>query len=174
MDQQKLALEDLFEDNGVGLSSVFAFLATEREVYSNCFYNTSVLRLSSAQMDHRRRDIRFLRASARTFALPQHICVISLQILDLTQGWPTFLPVTCTSKNLQVLIAAVYMCVELCSTPQLLGAAAVVPVHNWQDTGFEVPAEGGGGGGGGGGEVVVFLRADHIVRGVGSIWNFSC
>ena len=116
MDQHALELEDLREDHGVSSYTVTNSLNLEREVYTQ----RASLQAppSPPQMANRQRSAQLPRALAVAYTLPHQTCEFSLQIIDLTQGWPDAVTGQIIRTDLLALIAAVYIHVKLRFTPE--------------------------------------------------------
>ena len=85
MDQQARELEDSFEEKSVNSHRVTSSINFEREVHTQRAFLRAPPAVS--QVANRQRGTQLLRALTVPYALPGGACEISLQFIDLTQGW---------------------------------------------------------------------------------------
>ena len=108
MDLQARELEDLFEENSASSHTVTSSLNREHEVYAQHGFLQAPPTVS--QVTNRQRCARLLRARTVAYALPGGAYGVSLQIIDLTQGWSNAVTEQIALADLLAMVAAVCIC----------------------------------------------------------------
>ena len=112
VDQDVLDLEDLFEEHSVSSSTVASSLSIDHAVHTQHAF----LRVPQ-QVANRLRGAQLLRALTDAFALPSGTRELTLQVIDLAQGWSDTVNAQFLLTDLLALVVSVYIYVKLHLAP---------------------------------------------------------